>query len=229
MNLKLQGLWAGPIRVWLLLISIALLVSIKFYNPPSYISSTPLLVSFPALLLLDLAALLFGSIMVAECIRMMFQRQTRAWTPKAHTLVVLSLLAIQIVPHYFWLFPIKSKRYYNFAWELIERKDFEPARKGLDIAIAYDHRNVSALAERGFVHKKLGAFGEALRDYTQASAIDPTNALVYEGIGQVYYSTGDYKNALQQFRKALSLDPARSSNLEKWIKSAEKGAANQAL
>ena len=228
MNLKQWYEWVGKTRALLFLVSVLVVIAIILINPPDYISEAPLIISFQGLMVLDFIKLLAGSAMITECLRTLFHRRTFAWTIKAHMLFVLSLLILQCSIIYFFGSPAKSSRYYNFAWTLIERKDFSRAVRSLDIALSYNPRNISAYLERGYAHKQLGAFEEAIEDYARATPIDPANAQVHEGMGQVYYSMGDYENALLHLRKAISIDSARSARLEQWIKAAEK-AANQAL
>jgi tetratricopeptide (TPR) repeat protein len=208
---------------------VLLLICVKLYNQPLFFSTTPLLIPYQALLSLDLAALLFGSVMVAECLRIIFYRQTYAWLPRAHIFVILGLFAIYALFSYFIIFPKKSSYYHNIAWEFVEQKDYARASQSLDIAIAYDPGNISAYLERGFVQREVGAFSLALKDYAHVTSIDPENAGSYEGMGYVYYSMGDNTNALLSWRKALSIDAALSAKLDKWIKAAEKSTANKAL
>jgi len=77
----------------------------------------------------------------------------------------------------------------------------------------------SNLRERARIHTELGAgyygqnqMGIALEEFTDATKIDPSYALAYNGLGLVYAALHEDAKADASFKKSLQLEPANSES-----------------
>jgi tetratricopeptide (TPR) repeat protein len=52
-----------------------------------------------------------------------------------------------------------------------------------------------------------GDLDSAIADYDQAIALDPKDAIAYNGRGNVYYDRKDYDGAIADYVQAIMLDP----------------------
>jgi tetratricopeptide (TPR) repeat protein len=207
----------GSLRVSLLVIAILGKVLLYILNPPNYISGAVLIRPFPLLLGLDIVNLVFGSIILVECIRIIADRSTSAWSLKRHFSLVLTFIIGHAIFYVIIISPAKSNYYYKYGWSLSEEKDYKQAIFSFDIAVKYNPENLEAYLERGYAHRKLGDLASALNDYNKVIEIDSKNPDGYEGKGYVYYYLDDCENALKQWNTAIALDPQRSNRLDGWI------------
>ena len=124
------------------LLGLALLGKVLLYtfNPPPFISNTPLILPFPFLVALDLASAAASGIILVECIRILAARSATWWTPKKHVWIALACAVFFLlarVP----LAPRTSAAYYRYEWSLAEKKDYLHAVRSLDIAVRCHSRN----------------------------------------------------------------------------------------
>ncbi|HEY8354596.1 MAG TPA: type IV pilus biogenesis/stability protein PilW [Methylophilaceae bacterium] len=80
-------------------------------------------------------------------------------------------------------------------------------------------RTDSQKRESARIHTELGAgylsqnqVAIALEEFTEATRIDPTYALAYNGLGMVYAALGEDAKADAHFKRAISLDPESSES-----------------
>ena len=60
---------------------------------------------------------------------------------------------------------------------------------------------------RGFAHRKLGQFDEAISDYTESLRLQPNNVKTLNNRGYSYAKKGLYMEAIQDYNTVLSIDP----------------------
>jgi tetratricopeptide (TPR) repeat protein len=74
-----------------------------------------------------------------------------------------------------------------------------------------------------------GRLDEAITQYSQAIALDPNIALIYQGRGVAYAGVQDYAAAIADFNRAIELDPDQSATyLERgrvYVRTEDFGAA----
>ena len=66
---------------------------------------------------------------------------------------------------------------------------------------------VTALLNRGVAFKSVGEYDRAIADYTQALAIVPDDALLYQNRANAHREKGDLAPALGDIEKAIELNP----------------------
>ena len=193
-------------------------VVLYIFNPPYFISKQPPIIPFSFLVTLDIAGVIFTSIVIVECIRVIAFRATSSWTPRKHFAVVCGIIAVLVVYKVFIVAPKTSVHYYKYGWSLAEKKEYQRAIRSLDISICYSPGSVSAYLERGYIQRELGILDASLNDFNKAIDINPNYANAYAGRGYTYYYLGDHKRAFDDWNKAITLDPNMSGRLDKWIK-----------
>ena len=109
-------------QVSLLVIAILGKVLLYILNPPNYISGAVLIRPFPVLLGLDIVNLVFGSIILVECIRIIADRSTSAWSLKRHFSLVLTFIIGHAIFYVLIISPAKSNYYYKTAGLYLKRK-----------------------------------------------------------------------------------------------------------
>ena len=212
----------GQLRVILLVIALVGKVVLYIFNPPYFISKQPPIIPFPFLVVLDVAWVIFTSIIIVECIRVIAFRATSSWAPKKHFAVMGALIALVVVYKGLFVAPKTSVHYYKYGWSLAEKKEYQQAIRSLDISIHYNPRSITAYLERAYVYRQLGNYSLALADGNKAIDIASNYARAYASRGQTYYHLGEYARALSDFEKAISLDHRQSETLGKWIEGAKK-------
>ncbi len=93
------------------------------------------------------------------------------------------------------------------------RKKFHIAEETAKNILRDDPHNVGALALLGDIHLQLGRFPKATECFGAALAMNPSNPLFLEQIGETLYHQDEKEEALQFFASALSLDPNRTRSL----------------
>jgi tetratricopeptide (TPR) repeat protein len=209
----------GSLRATLLFVAVISKVLLYISNPPPFspfISTKPLILSFPFLVALDLIGAVVTAIIAVECVRIGF-RSTSAWSSKTHFIVVFGLIVVLAgsrVP----AASQTSKTYYSHGWSLAEKGDYQQALLSLEIAVRYDRNHMNAYLERAYVHRMVGDFAAALSDCNKAIDLAPKNADAYACRGYAYYGLCDGDRAINEWRKAISLDANLSGRLDKWMK-----------
>ena len=67
-------------------------------------------------------------------------------------------------------------------------------------------REAAEYVRRGINCYQQGDFGQAIKQYEQAVAIDSTNFVVYDWLGYAFYRHHDYEDAIEQLRHSVSLN-----------------------
>jgi tetratricopeptide (TPR) repeat protein len=86
-----------------------------------------------------------------------------------------------------------QKRLRACSWIIDEAKDNEDIR-------------IEAQLQRGVLYERAGDKEAAIKDYSQAIALDPTNALAYFNRGNVYDQQGEHDRAIADYTQAIKLD-----------------------
>lgn len=71
-----------------------------------------------------------------------------------------------------------------------------------------DKANAEKLKAAGNTHMSGKNYAAAIESYTQAIALDPTNAIYYSNRSAAYSSQGEYALAAADAEKALEVDPS---------------------
>ncbi|MDR2904920.1 MAG: tetratricopeptide repeat protein [Helicobacteraceae bacterium] len=71
--------------------------------------------------------------------------------------------------------------------------------------------NSIAYYNRGIAYIKLRNYDQAVKDYTQAIALDPKDDQAYHNRGGAYCKLGNYDQAIADFTKAIELNPKYAS------------------
>ena len=69
------------------------------------------------------------------------------------------------------------------------------------------------MVNAGNAYSRMGDYQAALKIYRQASALDPTNAMIFYSMGVAARGANDLDAAAENYGKALSLDPAYDAQL----------------
>jgi tetratricopeptide (TPR) repeat protein len=206
----------GSLRATLLVVAVISKVLLYILNPPSFVSTKPLVLSFPFLVALDFVWVVVTAIIAVECVRIGF-RSTSSWSSRTHFTVVFGLIFLMAASRVLATSQI-SRQYYSHGWSLAEKGDYQQALLSLRIAVTYDPNNMKAYLERAYVHRMLGDFAAALKDCNRAADLAPKNADTYACRGYTYYGLCEGDKALNEWRNAISLDANLSGALDKWIK-----------
>ncbi len=97
----------------------------------------------------------------------------------------------------------------NMSSEMAERgRPFESIAHA-DMGLAINPRDAGAYNNRGLAYESLGAFDQAIRDYTRSIEIKPERnvAVVYANRGNTYLGMGDYAAAVADCDTAVALVP----------------------
>jgi tetratricopeptide (TPR) repeat protein len=85
--------------------------------------------------------------------------------------------------------------------------------QALDNALVLDKHNIDTLRYMGQLYHFLDEYKDALENYNDILALDPTNAHAYALSGIAYFDMGNEKMAISSFKKALEFD----KSTEKYI------------
>jgi tetratricopeptide (TPR) repeat protein len=98
----------------------------------------------------------------------------------------------------------------------LRQRQFDQAIADCNEALRLNPRNVFALDNRGDVHRERGEYGQALRDYTAAIAIDGTFVAAYINRAQTYERLGRIDAARDDLNLVLSSRGDRE--IDKWAR-----------
>jgi len=85
-------------------------------------------------------------------------------------------------------------------------RQFEPALKDFDAAIANDGSDNITYLDRGVTEQQLGDLKDAIKDYTRSLELETTAPALIDR-GSAYTRSGDPKKALTDFDAALAIEP----------------------
>ena len=93
-------------------------------------------------------------------------------------------------------------------WHLWGRRAYRSALERFDLALAALPDDPRIWSLKGYSHRRLGEFDEALKAYEQAVSLDPRDAdLIFDLGGVTYWITHRYDQALDAFGRALTFAP----------------------
>jgi len=104
------------------------------------------------------------------------------------------------------------KEYYNLAFDLEEKGEYEKAIKYLDKAINKNPNFRLALLNRGAAKAKLEDYDGAIEDYERILNFDSDNTAALVNIGNNYGRLDEYNKAISYFTKALNTKGATEPN-----------------
>lgn len=94
--------------------------------------------------------------------------------------------------------------------EHVANEEFDKALAAYRHGIKAESRHYNAWYGVGRVQERLGKWDQALKHYTQAANINPTNAVLTFCIGAVHEKRKDLKTALMYFTQACLMNPKNS-------------------
>ncbi len=94
----------------------------------------------------------------------------------------------------------------NIGSAYLDLKDLEHARQSFDQALESNAKNVPALIGAGIVAQKTGSFDLAIRDFTKAVSLTPTD-LGYALLGRAFERSGRIADANSAYAEAQRLSP----------------------
>lgn len=104
--------------------------------------------------------------------------------------------------------------YYNLAYDLEEKGQYEKAIEFLDKAIEKKSNFRPALLNRGADKSEIGDFNGAIEDYEKILEFDPDNTLVLGNIGNNYKRLGQQEKAIEYYNRALNTSGALKNSSE---------------
>lgn len=105
-----------------------------------------------------------------------------------------------------------GKRHLYKAEDLFEKRDFEGARKELELSIKADPNNLDAHKSLAHIDEALGDQEAAAREYAAASTLDPTDQKLIEKT-RLYKQLGDLANS-----SGKALDDIKAGNVEDGVR-----------
>ncbi|WP_187388280.1 tetratricopeptide repeat protein [Seonamhaeicola marinus] len=105
-----------------------------------------------------------------------------------------------------------AEDYYDIAFDLEEKGEYEKAIPFLDKAIEKKPRFRPALINRGADKSEIGDYKGAIKDYQKIIAFDPKNTLVLMNIGNNYKRLKQYNKSIYFYTKALQTKGAIKSD-----------------
>ena len=87
------------------------------------------------------------------------------------------------------------------------KRDFEGAYDDLQIAYAFNPKEVATLSNLGLISDEIGKGDETLKYLLEAIEIDPTYTVAIVNIGYKYQEMGQHEKAIEYFNKVLEFDP----------------------
>lgn len=76
--------------------------------------------------------------------------------------------------------------------------------------------SASVYHDRGYARKLMGAYTEAIDDYTKAIELEPTNGSHFAGRGEAWGLMGDVEKACQDLTKGKELGHAKQDLIDKY-------------
>ncbi len=109
------------------------------------------------------------------------------------------------------LFTVRGehKIYFHQGHQRLQQRDFEGAIEAFNQAIACKP-HYEAYHNRATAHYKLQNYPEAIRDYHEATNLDPNTPEAYLGLGIVYTKMGQYPEAIESYTQAIRLNPCHT-------------------
>ncbi|MEJ2636586.1 MAG: protein kinase [Calditrichia bacterium] len=83
----------------------------------------------------------------------------------------------------------------------------EKAKSSAEKAYSLNEKLPSVNITLGMIHSGTGLYSDALRDFTSALNVDPTNAEAYRGLARAYETQDKLKDAESTYKKAITLKP----------------------
>ena len=102
---------------------------------------------------------------------------------------------------------LEARDYVESARAHAAKREFDPALRDFDLAIALAPEEWWIYSFRGLVQAQRQAYALAIADFSRAIELDPKAADAYVNRGEVLFVSGEVNRALDDLNKALTLDP----------------------
>lgn len=103
--------------------------------------------------------------------------------------------------------PKNPSVYFPLGKLLVEKKDYDGARKELETAIKYEAGNVEAHILLGSALRTLGRNGEAINVFQSILEINKESFIAHQELGKIYMDNGIMDKAIGEFKTAATLAP----------------------
>lgn len=97
--------------------------------------------------------------------------------------------------------------YLDRAFKLMEKKEWEAARKEIEAAIAASPKNYVGYYYMGLILDRQGIFDEARAAFKKAIEVNPKYAQTYLRLGDLYVKEGEYEEARKIFQEVVAMGP----------------------
>jgi tetratricopeptide (TPR) repeat protein len=94
---------------------------------------------------------------------------------------------------------------HGMSYLMMQRPD--KAAKSFDHAIKADKQAPEGYNNRGYIEQMKKKYDKAIKYYTKAATLRPTDAVFQYNIGSAYFSDHQYAKAAQAYKAAFALDP----------------------
>ncbi|MBP1928328.1 tetratricopeptide (TPR) repeat protein [Methanolinea mesophila] len=99
--------------------------------------------------------------------------------------------------------------------------DGEPLVMVMNGTGAYPLLTADNYYQMGLADAKVARHAQAIQEFQQAVALDPTFARAYFALGQSYAALGDHMNAIEAYRQAIALSPGLAPMVQSYLASSE--------
>jgi tetratricopeptide (TPR) repeat protein len=103
--------------------------------------------------------------------------------------------------------PSPQMEYYNKAWDLIRKKDYDGAIEMCNAGLAEFPDYFSLIDCRAATYSRKGENEKALADYTRLIALWPKDPDGWNSRGNLYHEMGEYDKAIADFTQCIPLSP----------------------
>ena len=93
------------------------------------------------------------------------------------------------------------------AVSLQQKGDLEGARAAYEASLRSVPNRVDALSNLGVIYAQLGQYGEAIKRYSQALAVDSKEVATRFNLGLAYYKTEDFEMASRELAEVIGTQP----------------------
>ena len=83
----------------------------------------------------------------------------------------------------------------------------DKAAKSFDHAIHFDKKAPEGYNNRGYIEQMKKRYDKAIKYYSKAASLRPTDAVFQYNIGSAYFADHNYPKAAQAYKAAFTLDP----------------------
>jgi tetratricopeptide (TPR) repeat protein len=104
---------------------------------------------------------------------------------------------------------------------MVSAQDSQPLVMVMNGTGAYPVQTADNYYQMGLADAKVARHVQAIGEFQQAVALDPTYARAYFAMGQSYAAIGDHVNAIAAYKQAIALSPGLSGMVNSYLASSE--------